>query len=51
MPKTVTPQPMPKTEKPDWTDPPKSPSMVPQRSGMTTDRPMPINPGRPAGGR
>jgi len=51
MAKTVTPQPMPTTGMPDRTEMPPSPSMVPQKSGMTSDRAMPVNPGRPAGGK
>lgn len=49
MSKEVTPQPMPTTGKPDRAEQPPPPFN--QKAGMSTDRPMPVNPGRPAGGK
>lgn len=46
MPKTVTPQPMPLTSEPGRQQM-THPSLV--QVGMITDRPMPVNPGKPAG--
>jgi hypothetical protein len=49
MSKTVTPQPMPTTGMPDRVTLP--PPAFNQKRGMTTDRPMPVNPGRPPSGK
>ena len=47
MSKVVTPQPMPTTGLPDRREMPGPPPPAEQKAGLSSDRPMNINPGRP----